>query len=364
MDIQSQEECPKNMEMLLPVKMEFEKREELLEHVSNFAKSQGYIVSIKKSEKDKKVIIRCDRGGIYRKTRKIPDNFRQKDSCPRLINCPLRIDGRRISNGSWILNIKILEHNHEALEDILGHPSGRRLSKEEVLRIKEMTIAGIQPCQILSSFKQSNPQLLSISRDVYNCIAMVRKEILAGRTAIQALVDELANGGFYYNLKNDEEGRLTHLFFAHPRSIILSKRYSNVFMMDYTYKTNKYKMPLFDVVGMTSFSSSFYSCFAFLPKEKTEDYVWTLEMLDDMLGGVGQQIVFVTDRELALMKAIEIVFPTAINLLCVWHIDKNILSKCKRHFQDGDNWEEFLSSWNTLINSPAENAYLEAWKDF
>ncbi|XP_077252639.1 PKS-NRPS hybrid synthetase cheA-like [Tasmannia lanceolata] len=123
-------------------------------------------------------------------------------------------------------------------------------------------------------------------------------------------------------------------------------------------------MPLFDVVGMTSFGSSFYSCFAFLSKEETEDYVWALKMLHDMLGGVSQQIVFVTDRELALMKAIYVVFPRAINLLCVWHIDKNILSKCKRHFEDGDNWEKFLSGWSTLINSPTEDAYVEAWKEF
>ncbi|XP_077221058.1 PKS-NRPS hybrid synthetase cheA-like [Tasmannia lanceolata] len=259
--------------------------------------------------------------------------------------------------------IKNLDHNHKASTDISGHPSSWRLSKEEVLRIKEMTTAGIQPHQMLTSLRRSNPQLLAISRDVYNCTAKIRKDILAGRTPIQALLDELADGGFYYSVEYDE-GRLTHLFFAHSKSITLRRSYSNVFVMDCTYKTNKYKMPLLDVVGVTSFNSSFYSCFAFLQKEETEDYVWALKMFHDMLDNVSKPTVIVTDRELALMRAIQVVFPRAMNLLCVWHIEKNILSKCKRHFQDGDIWDIFFSSWSTLIESPTEMAYHKAWKDF
>ncbi|KAI5423604.1 hypothetical protein KIW84_046512 [Lathyrus oleraceus] len=38
-----------------------------------------------------------------------------------------------------------------------------------------------------------------------------------------------------------------------------------------------------------------------------------------------------TDRDLALMKAIEIVFPRSINLLCGFHINKNVGAKCKQH---------------------------------
>ncbi|XP_077221956.1 protein FAR1-RELATED SEQUENCE 5-like [Tasmannia lanceolata] len=208
-------------------------------------------------------ILKGDRGGVYRDTRKVTTNRGTKETCSRLINCPFRIDGKKKVSGSWILKIGNLENNHRASKDISGHPSSRHLSKEEVLRIKEMIIACIQPNQMLTSLRQSNPQLLAVSRDIYNCIAKSCKEILAGRTPIQALLDKLADGGFHYNVKNDDEGRLTHLLFAHPKLIALRKSYSNVFVMDCTYKTNKYKMPLLDIVGVTSFNSSFYSCFAF-----------------------------------------------------------------------------------------------------
>jgi len=37
--------------------------------------------------------------------------------------------------------------------------------------------------------------------------------------------------------------------------------------------------------------------------------------------------VILTDRDLALMNTIEIVFPNSVNLLCQFHIDKNVGAK-------------------------------------
>ena len=39
---------------------------------------------------------------------------------------------------------------------------------------------------------------------------------------IQALFEEFSQGNFTYNVKYDENGHLTHLFFVHPASIMLS----------------------------------------------------------------------------------------------------------------------------------------------
>ena len=37
----------------------------------------------------------------------------------------------------------------------------------------------------------------------------------------------------------------------------------------------------------------------------------------------------VSDRDTALMNAINVVFSEAANLLCRFHIDKNVKAKCK-----------------------------------
>ena len=39
--------------------------------------------------------------------------------------------------------------------------------------------------------------------------------------------------------------------------------------------------------------------------------------------------VIVTDRDLSLMNAVKTVFLDATNLLCQFHIDKNVKAKCK-----------------------------------
>ncbi|CAL2270865.1 unnamed protein product [Prunus armeniaca] len=130
--------------------------------------------------------------------------------------------------------------------------------------------------------------------------------------------------------------------------------------MDCTYKTNKYKMPLLDIIGVSSFNTSFYSCFVFMQKEE-KDYVWALEMFNKILGVHNQPLVIISDRELALMKTIHIVFPSACNLLCMWHIEKNILANCKPHFREEVDWVAFLSTWADLIKSPNESSFDKAW---
>ncbi|CAG8691830.1 12082_t:CDS:1 [Funneliformis caledonium] len=127
-------------------------------------------------------------------------------------------------------------------------------------------------------------------------------------------------------------GCVTYLFFAHNESVALTHQYSSVLLMDCTYKTNKFKMPLLDIVGITSFNITFYSCFVFMKGEERIDYQWALTHIARLFDGISRPGVIVTDRELALMNALEIIFPDLANLLCLWHINKNILKNCKPQF--------------------------------
>ncbi|KAI5419423.1 hypothetical protein KIW84_043556 [Lathyrus oleraceus] len=64
----------------------------------------------------------------------------------------------------------------------------------------------------------------------------------------------------------------------------------------------------------------------------TQNFCWVLEKLKELF--VKKDLcpqVILTDRDLVLMKAIEIVFPRSINLLCRFHINKNVGAKCKQH---------------------------------
>ena len=66
-----------------------------------------------------------------------------------------------------------------------------------------------------------------------------------------------------------------------------------------------------------------------------------------------------TDRELSLMNAIKRVFPGATHLLCKWHINRNVLARCKKLFETKEKWDRFIMSWNMLVSSSTEEEFGE-----
>lgn len=188
MDLQSCAELNDPPQMLPPPPGTFVDREELIEHVGDFAIAQGYVVTIKQSKRDRVVVLGCDRGGVYRNRRKdvdesSADHIRKRKKGSRLTNCPFEAVGKK-DDGLWVLSIKNGTHNHEPLKDISEHPSARRFSEREVLLIKEMTDAGLRPRQILKRLRQSNPDLLSTPKHVYNVKAKLRQGNMNGRPFI------------------------------------------------------------------------------------------------------------------------------------------------------------------------------------
>ncbi|KAK3211131.1 hypothetical protein Dsin_015837 [Dipteronia sinensis] len=174
MEPQSETEATEQKKMLPPPPGTFQDREDLISHVRDYGASQGYVVTIKKSRKDRRVILGCDRGGVYRNRRKIDETKRKRKACSRLINCPFEAIGKK-EDDVWVLTIKNGEHNHDPLKNMSEHPYSRRFSEEEVRQIKLMTEAGVKPRQVLKTLKQTNPELQSTPRHLYNLKAKIRQ---------------------------------------------------------------------------------------------------------------------------------------------------------------------------------------------
>ncbi|KAJ9543535.1 hypothetical protein OSB04_023242 [Centaurea solstitialis] len=178
--IDSSSEVVQNEELYL-ANSKFESYDELLKSVRDFYYTKGYGVSIRDSRKDKYVTLQCDRGGSYRDRLGIGDK-RKRNTGSRLIECPFRILGKKENDGAWVLKAQNLTHNHEPSMDISGHSSFRRLSSDDIQSVKNMTLSGIPPRQILSSLRQRNQDLPAISRNIYNLKAKIRKENLRNRS--------------------------------------------------------------------------------------------------------------------------------------------------------------------------------------
>ncbi|XP_021838775.1 methylmalonate-semialdehyde dehydrogenase [acylating], mitochondrial-like isoform X1 [Spinacia oleracea] len=157
-----------------PLPQTFKDREELINYVRDFGVSQGYVMTIRKSRKDISVVLGCDRGGGRRSRNKSEAPKRKRKESSRLINCPFEVIGRKEVD-AWELHIRNGEHNHEPLKDMSEHRFSRRFNEEEARQVKEMIEAGIKPRQVLETLKQSNPQLQTTPRHLYNLKAKIRE---------------------------------------------------------------------------------------------------------------------------------------------------------------------------------------------
>ncbi|XP_028112213.1 uncharacterized protein LOC114310439 [Camellia sinensis] len=123
-----------------------------------------------------------------------------------------------------------------------------------------------------------------------------------------------------------------------------------------------YRLPLLEIVGVTSTEMTFSVAFAYLHYKRVNNYAWVLATLHDVMDGFVVPTIIVTDRELALMNSIQKTFPSARHLLCRWHISKNVLTKCKKMFETQQKWEKFNHEWNSLVYSSSEIQYDECLK--
>jgi hypothetical protein len=69
-------------------------------------------------------------------------------------------------------------------------------------------------------------------------------------------------------LTQSESTTIEDIFWAHPTSVKLFNNFPTVLVMDSTYKTNMYKMPMFEIVGVTSTDLTYSVGFGFVTHEK------------------------------------------------------------------------------------------------
>ena len=60
-------------------------------------------------------------------------------------------------------------------------------------------------------------------------------------------------------------------------AVKLSNDCNLVFLIDSTYKTNRYKLSLLDIVGVTPTRMTFFVTFSYLKRERLNNVVWALE---------------------------------------------------------------------------------------
>jgi MULE transposase domain len=128
----------------------------------------------------------------------------------------------------------------------------------------------------------------------------------------------------YFHRYERHGTQITKLLVAHPNAVSLARIYHHVLMLDCTYNTNRWKLPMLHVVGKDAFGNSFTVCIAFLQNEQISSYKWAPEQLRDLFGDEKLPKVVLTDEDQALGIALELVLPSSQHFLCRFHIMMNV----------------------------------------
>jgi len=189
----------------------------------------------------------------------LTETTRKRSSATRKTDCPFEVKGT-LKDGEWVLSIKNGGHNHEPSDNLLGHPRARRLGADNRQVVEDLSASGIAPRHILASLRHSSPNVLAIAKTIYNERARIQRASLGGRTPIQAFLDGLRENNVHHDYDVDAVGRINRLFFSPQPSSGLLQSYPHVLVMDCTYRTNRYKIPLLHVVGMAGTNLTFTVC--------------------------------------------------------------------------------------------------------
>ncbi|CAL5337320.1 unnamed protein product [Camellia sinensis] len=308
----------------------------------------------------------CERSGQYRATKKLKhdSNNISRITGTKKCSCPFDMRAHRFTtHDEWTLTVVCGLHNHPPAEHLEGHSYAGMLSKDEKALLMDMSKSMVRPKQILVTLKQRDALNVSTLKTIYNVRHRNRVVQRAERSQMQHLLGELVKYNYIERHRSKEfTMTVTDLFWAHPTNLDLFRSFPRILVMDCTYKTNIYRLPLLEIVGVTSIEMTFSVAIAYLQYERVDNYAWVFATLRDVMDGFVVPTIIVTDRELALMNAIQKIFPSGRHLLCRWHISKNVLTKCKKMFETQQKWEKFNNEWNSLVYSSSEIQYDERLK--
>jgi hypothetical protein len=127
-----------------------------------------------------------------------------------------------------------------------------------------LTQIGVEPRRISAAVLSQNPSTLITRTDIYNERSRARQEHLGDRSPLEALLDELKGDDYWIVKWSEANGRLEILFFASSLQVELMRCFPDILVMDSTYKTNRYRMPLLHFGGTSPMNFLFPAHFAFL----------------------------------------------------------------------------------------------------
>ncbi|KAL2924192.1 hypothetical protein RDABS01_015627, partial [Bienertia sinuspersici] len=343
----------------------FGSRKELIDWVIQVGKMYNMVIIIARSEGREgqgfgkaKATLTCERSGRYRLSQSKNPVDVEKFTGTKKMMCPFRLQAKEHYGGGWSVVVRHGKHNHKLPEYNEGRAIIGRMTKEEVSLVNELTRSHVLPNQIMDILRTVNKNTLTTKKHVYNARQKLKMETMEGRTVMQQLMKLLVDNE-YMQWHREEVGTdvVRDIVFAHPNVSGLLKLFPYVLVIDCTYKTNRYKMPFLEIVGIVPTGKNYAIAFAWLKDEQNESYEWVLRCVRDLFDEDNLPHAIVTDREKALMKAVDRAFPNISHLLCTRHIQKNVETKMGKLTKNKDLIDAFIKRWQRVVEANTLSMY-------
>ncbi|XP_074315736.1 uncharacterized protein LOC141651947 [Silene latifolia] len=152
------------------------------------------------------------------------------------------------------------------------------LDAEEKAYVRQQTMAEVLPRDIKNGLHLKTPEKPQpSSTQIYNETRKIRQEVRGERNTAQHMLALAVEAKYvHWHESYSETKEITHVFTAHPDSVMLFRGYPYVVNMDSMHNTNIYKNPIIEMVGVTPTGSSFLIACSMLPTESEECYKWLL----------------------------------------------------------------------------------------
>jgi hypothetical protein len=309
-----------------------------------------------------KVWIQCD------KAEKSSHREKSRDVGTKGVGCTFCCKAVLRADGLWHLEVNQPMHvdrNSKQCHSPSFHPSShichRKRTIDQLNTIDTMSKVKIAPKFIQAALRQADSLSLVTRKDIANDRGKLRRKHLQGMTPTQSLVRILQDNtqGWAFSYKTDGKGHVSALFFTHKDQIRFARTYFEVLLIDATYKTNRFNMPLVHFMGVipvverkvAQSGSNISLGFCFVSGECEFSYQWVIQTFKDLV--YGDEViprVILRDGDPAVASAVTTVFPSVPQLLCFFHVCINVE-------------EAIAKQWVTPTHSGLTQEQLDAIKE-
>ncbi|CAB1116228.1 unnamed protein product [Ectocarpus sp. CCAP 1310/34] len=244
--------------------------------------------------------------------------------------CPFEVSVRHAKTHRWpkISNMK-LKHNHSVDRNAIDVQLrlASKLTEEQLGQVNQMTSHGMKPKEVTKAMKalHEDGDIDINKRAVQNAAATVHgaEKPRDAADAYEEVLAATADGGVC-EIKMDDSGRLTHIWWQTREQVALWNRYGHVALYDDTAVKNRYRMPLGVLAVIDSEYRTRIVGQIITADTTTDALLWMLKSALESRGG-KQPDIFIQDADAAMTAAVREVFPDALARRCLWHLNQNII---------------------------------------